>query len=308
MITPQNGIFAQGTHAHYFLELDIRNIAPERVLMSFRRFRAPDVSAGGVNFVLAFGSDFWSSICGASANFQEPADLSPFSEIHGAGGKHVPAQQHDAWIWISGSTPDVAFDHARAAWLSVRDVATLASEQACFVYRDSRDLTGFIDGTANPEPLDAPSVALIPTGQPGGGGSHVLVMRWVHDLDAFHTQSVAEQERVFGRRKPDSIELDPDQMPENAHIARVQVLEGGSELEIYRRSVPYGTVAEHGLYFVAFSADRTRFDRMLARIFGTTEDGMHDHLTDFSRPVSGAYYFAPSLTALRELEAEVGLG
>jgi len=306
MITPQNGIFAQGTHAHYFLELDIRNIAPERVLKSFRRFRAPDVSAGGVNLVLAFGSDFWSSICGANENFQEPAGLTPFSEIHGAGGKHVPAQQHDAWIWINGSTPDVAFDHARAAWLSVRDVATLATEQACFVYRDSRDLTGFIDGTANPEPLDAPNVALIPTGEPGGGGSHVLVMRWVHDLDAFHAQPVPDQERVFGRKKPDSIELDSDQMPANAHIARVQVMDGGSELEIYRRSVPYGTVAEHGLYFVAFSADRTRFDRMLARIFGNSEDGLRDHLTDFSRPVSGAYYFAPSLTALRELEAEVG--
>ena len=90
---------------------------------------------------------------------------------------------------------------------------------------------------------------------------------------------------------------------ENAHIARVQVKDGDYELEIYRRSVPYGTVAEHGLYFVAFSADRTRYDRMLARIFGTSGDGMHDHLTDFSRPVSGAFYFAPSLTRLRELEA-----
>jgi deferrochelatase/peroxidase EfeB len=45
---------------------------------------------------------------------------------------------------------------------------------------------------------------------------------------------------------------------------------------------------------------------MLARIFGNSEDELRDHLTDFSRPVSGAYYFAPSLTALRELEAEVG--
>ena len=73
------------------------------------------------------------------------------------------------------------------------------------------------------------------------------------------------------------------------------------ELEIYRRSAPYGTVREHGLYFVAFSADRTRFDKMLARMFGTTGDGLHDHLTDFSRPVSGAYYFAPSLQALAAL-------
>ena len=37
---------------------------------------------------------------------------------------------------------------------------------------------------------------------------------------------------------------------------------------------------------------------MLARMFGVTGDGMHDHLTDFTRPVSGAFYFAPSLDAL----------
>jgi putative iron-dependent peroxidase len=73
------------------------------------------------------------------------------------------------------------------------------------------------------------------------------------------------------------------------------------ELEIFRRSVPYGTTEEHGLYFVAFSAERSRYDRMLAHMFGTAPDGLRDHLTDFSRPVTGAYYFAPSLNALNEL-------
>ena len=36
---------------------------------------------------------------------------------------------------------------------------------------------------------------------------------------------------------------------------------------------------------------------MLARMFGRA-DGIRDHLTDFTRPVSGSYYFAPSLDAL----------
>jgi putative iron-dependent peroxidase len=298
MITPQNGIFAQGTHAHYFLELDRRDgIAAEQALASFRHLRAPEVSAGGVNFVLAFGPDFWRAI----APNQAPADLAPFKEILGANGKRAPARQHDVWIWINGSAPDVTFDHARAAWLAVRDVATLAAEQPAFVYRDSRDLTGFIDGTANPEPLDAPGVALIPPGLPGEYGSHVLAMRWVHDLDAFHALLTSEQERVIGRTKRDSIEFAADQMPPTAHIARTQVSVGEEELKIYRRSVPYGTVAEHGLYFVAFSADRTRYDRMLERMFGKAEDGLRDRLTDFSRPVSGAFYFAPSLTTLLEL-------
>lgn len=145
-----------------------------------------------------------------------------------------------------------------------------------------------------------------PQGMPGEGGSHVLVIRWVHDLDAFHAQPQAEQERVFGRTKLNSEELVADWVPANAPIARVQVIDGGSELEIYRRSVPYGTVAEHGLYFVAFSADRTCYDRFLARIFSTSEDGLHDRLTDFSRPVSGAFYIAPSLKTLRELEEAEG--
>jgi putative iron-dependent peroxidase len=279
--------------------LDIRaGIPAELALACLRRLRASAVSAGGVNFVLAFGPDLWRAI----APGQAPADLAPFSEIRSASGKHAPAHQHDAWIWINGSAPDVTFDHARAAWLSVRDVATLAAEQPCFVYRDSRDLTGFIDGTANPERLDAPNIALIPPGLPGEGGSHVLAMRWVHDLDAFHALPIPEQERVFGRTKLDSVELTKEQRHPTGHVTRVQVKDGDHELEIYRRSVPYGTVAEHGLYFVAFSADRTRFDRMLARMFGTAEDGLHDRLTDFSRPVSGAFYFAPALTTMRELE------
>jgi putative iron-dependent peroxidase len=71
----------------------------------------------------------------------------------------------------------------------------------------------------------------------------------------------------------------------------------GEELEIYRRSTPYGRVGELGLYFVAFSADPSRFRRMLARMFGTDDEVM-DALTTFSRPVSGSNYFAPSLDAL----------
>jgi putative iron-dependent peroxidase len=87
-----------------------------------------------------------------------------------------------------------------------------------------------------------------------------------------------------------------------AHIARVEIHdEAGAEMPIFRRSVPYGTVHEHGLQFVAFSADRRRFDRMLGRMFGMDEDGHHDRLTDFSRPDSGAFYFVPALTLLAAL-------
>jgi putative iron-dependent peroxidase len=295
---PQFGIFAQGTHAHHFLELDLRDgVAPRDAVQAFTRLRGPSVSSGGVNIVLAFGADMWRVLAGSHA----PEELVDFAEVRGAGDRRVPAAKHDAWLWVSGASPDVTWQSARAATLAVREVAQLAHECQGYTYLGGRDITGFIDGTANPDQTRAAEVALVPPGRPGAAGSHVLAMRWVHDLDAFERLDVEEQERVIGRSKPDSIELSEELKPRSAHISRVQTTIDGVELEIYRRSAPYGTVAEHGLYFLAFSGQRSRYETMLARMFGLTSDGLHDRLTDFSRPASGAHYFAPSQTELNEI-------
>ena len=298
---PQFGIFAQGTSAHEFIEFDIRpDVELPAVMRALGALRAPAVSAGGVNLVVGFGPDLWRAI----EPDEVPTNLGPFQPLGSMGGHHAPATQHDFWLWINGSTRDVVFEHARAAALAVAEVAEIASDHPAFVHRDSRDLTGFIDGSANPTMLEAPAAALIPDGEPGGGGSHVLFMRWIHDLDKFEALPVADQERVIGRSKPESTEFTGDALPATAHIARTQIEdESGTELPIYRRSVPYGTIGEHGLCFLAFSADRGRFDRMLRQMFGPADDGKHDRLTDFSRPVSGAYYFAPSLTRIAQLTA-----
>ena len=40
---------------------------------------------------------------------------------------------------------------------------------------------------------------------------------------------------------------------------------------------------------------------MLRRMLGTSEDGVHDRLMEFTRAVSGAHFFAPSLRILRAL-------
>jgi hypothetical protein len=124
----------------------------------------------------------------------------------------------------------------------------------------------------------------VPPGRPGAGGSHVLAMRWVHDLDAFDRLSTEDQERVIGRTKADSVELAPGVKPSTAHIARAETTLDNEEVEIFRRSVPYGSAREYGLYFVGFSAERGRYDRILARMFDTAGEGLRDRLTDFSRP------------------------
>ncbi len=292
MAVPQPGIFAQGTRSHYHLEFDVRPGATDaEITAALAGLREPSVTAGGSNIVVGFGPDLWRRLRPDDA----PDDLRPFRAIQGS-GRGAPATQHDIWVWSHGTGEDMELDVARGIAAALAPVATLELEQAGFVYRDSRDLTGFIDGTENPPVEEAHDVAIIPDGQTGEGGAHVIAMRWVHDLKAFHAQSVDDQEATIGRTKPDSVELDGK--PDTAHISRVVIEEDGEELEIYRRSVPYGRVGELGLYFIAFSADPSRYTKMLANMFGTSGDNLHDRLTDFTTPVSGSFFFAPSLDAL----------
>jgi putative iron-dependent peroxidase len=292
MARPQPGIFAQGTRSHYHLEFDLLpGATDDAVVAALHGLREPPVTAGGSNIVVGFGADLWRRLQPSDA----PAELSAFVPIEGD-GRRAPATQHDIWVWTHGTGEDVELDVARSVAMVLSPVATLAAEQPCFVYRDSRDLTGFIDGTENPPVEEAFDVALVADGEPGAGGAFVLAQKWLHDLTKFHAQPQVQQEATFGRTKPDSIEL--DDKPPTAHIARVVIEEDGEELELYRRSTPYGRVGEAGLYFLAFSADPARFTKMLRRMFDADGEGVHDHLTDFTRPVSGAFYFAPSLDAL----------
>jgi porphyrinogen peroxidase len=292
MAVPQPGIFAQGTRSHYHLEFNVRPDAKNaEITAALAGLREPSVTAGGSNIVVGFGPDLWRRLRPDDA----PDELQPFEPIQGD-GRGAPATQHDIWVWIHGTGEDIELDIARGVAACLTRVGTLELEQPGFVYRDSRDLTGFIDGTENPPVESAHDVAIVPDGQPGAGGAHVITMRWVHNLAAFHAQSDDDQEATIGRTKPDSVER--DDKPPTAHISRVVIKEDGEELEIYRRSVPYGRVQELGLYFIAFSADRSRFTKMLANMFGTSGDGLHDRLTDFTTPTTGSFFFAPSLDAL----------
>jgi len=115
---------------------------------------------------------------------------------------------------------------------------------------------------------------------------------------ATHGPTVA---KVIGRRKPDSKELSDRAKPPMAHISRVVIEEHGEELEIVRHSFPYGTVSESGLFFIAYTKTLATPEKMLSRMMGTTGDGLHDHLMDYTQAVSGVTFFAPSLEVLKSL-------
>ena len=291
MNTPQGGIFALGTSSHAYLEFDLRPGSNGRALVTaMADVREPRTTIGGVNLVSGFRPELWRELAPDGL----PAGLAGFDrDLHGADGYLMPATQHDAVLWLSGSAYDVVFDVARAAIAELQGVASVGEETSSWPYRHDLDLTGFIDGTENPTLIEAPGFVLVPDRAPGAGGTILLLQKWVHDAGTWESLPDGEQERVIGRTKPDSVEL--DDKPADSHVASTDQETFG---KIFRRNMPFGTVTEHGTMFVGFSAEQRRLSAMLERMAGLTS-GVRDALTRFTRPLTGAYYFVPSIESVQ---------
>jgi putative iron-dependent peroxidase len=291
MKTPQGGIFALGTASHSYLEFDAIDPAKGQALVrAIASLHEPRTTMGGVNLVVGFRPELWRQTVPEDA----PQGLEGFNkDIAGVDGLTMPATQRDAVLWLSGSSYDVIFDVARAAIAELRQLATVAEETSSWPYQHDRDLTGFIDGSENPTLIDAPEVAVIPEGSPGAGGTILLLQKWPHDTAAWESLPVAQQEKVIGRTKLDSVEL--ENKPADSHVASTDQDRFG---KIFRRNTPYGNVTAHGTMFVGFSAEQRRLSAMLESMAGLTS-GVRDALTRYTRPVTGAYYFVPSTERLR---------
>jgi putative iron-dependent peroxidase len=191
---------------------------------------------------------------------------------------------------------------SRNAIAVLAPLASVAEETSSWPYMHDRDLTGFIDGTENPTLVDAPELVLITDGQAGAGGTILLLQKWMHDAAEWESLSVQAQERIIGRQKSDSLELEPK--PADSHVARTDQDTFG---KIFRRNMPYGTVTDHGTMFVGFSASQKPLAKMLDSMAGL-EGGVRDALTRFTKPLTGAYYFIPSADALRRVADPAVLG
>jgi putative iron-dependent peroxidase len=297
MNTAQAGIFALGTSSHAYLEFNRAGSSESIALVkAMADVREPRTTVGGVNLVAGFRPELWREVAAGDA----PPDLAGFNhELKGRDGYVMPATQHDAVLWLSGSSYDVVFDEARAAINALAAVAKISDETSSWSYRRYRDLTGFIDGTKNPSLLDAPDITLIPDGKPGARGTILLMQQWEHDVKAWESLSESEQERVMGRTKPESVELDP--LPPDSHVASTDQEKFGN---VFRRNMPYGTVTSHGTMFVGFSKEQRFLEAMLESMAGL-KDGQRDALTRYTRPVTGAYYFIPSVDAIRRFATRV---
>jgi putative iron-dependent peroxidase len=293
MHTAQAGIFALGTSSHVYLEFDMVDARLRKdFAASVAAIREPRTTTGGVNFVIGFRPELWQAMMPDNA----PAHVEGFNRaIEGVDGFAIPATQHDALVWMSGSAYDVVFDMARTVIQDLSGKATLQEETSSWAYRHDRDLTGFIDGSENPTLLDAPSEALLPAGVSGAGGSVLLLQKWKHRTAEWEALPVAKQEQIMGRTKSDSTEL--ENKPEDSHVARTDQDAFG---HIFRRNMPYGNVGNHGTVFVGFSAEQQRLARMLESMAGLV-NGTRDALTRYTEPLTSAYYFVPSVESLRQL-------
>ncbi|EGQ7935297.1 Dyp-type peroxidase [Vibrio vulnificus] len=242
---------------------------------------------------IAFSKSFWQQL-----DMAMPAELIDFPVL-GEGEIVAPSTDVDVLLHCHSQRHDLHFYLLRKLLSEVAEHVTVVDETYGYRYLDSRDMTMFVDGTENPKAEKRAEVALIPNGE-FAGGSYVMVQRFEHNLPAWNRLNVSAQEKVIGRTKPDSIEL--DDVPAASHVGRVDIKEEGKGLKIVRHSLPYGSVTgAHGLLFIAYCHTLHNFKAMLESMYGVT-DGKTDQLLRFTKAVTGAYFFAPSKEMLASIK------
>jgi putative iron-dependent peroxidase len=305
MSQPQSGILPEAGESALFLVLHVPDPARDAAHVARVAARIPALTStlgrsaprARLASVVGFGLALWDRLSPGA----RPKAFRGFRSLE-AGGRRAPATDGDLLVHRGSRRPDLCFELASRSRGELGPAARVMDEVHGFRYLDSRDLTGFIDGTENPKGRARAAAALIGREDPPfAGGSFAFTQRYVHALDAWARLSVGEQEKVIGRRKRDSRELSERAKPPTAHISRTVIEEDGEELEILRRSFPYGKTDERGLFYTAYTRDLAIPEKMLARMIGSSGDGLHDRLLEFTRAVSGATFFAPSLRLLRAL-------
>ena len=241
----------------------------------------------GTDFVVGLGSGF---VAGLGRTID---GLRPFSSWSGPGCE-VPATQADLWCWLRGT------DRGEITHLARAIVSALNSAFRCdrivdgFKHGRGLDLTGYEDGTENPEGDDA-RVAAVVAGSVAAldGSSFVAVQQWVHDLDRFAAMDAGDRDHIIGRRISDNAEL--DEAPVSAHVKRTAQESFDPPAFVVRRSMPWADATGEGLMFVAFAKSLDPFAAQIARMTGQ-EDGVVDGLFRFTRPISGSYFWCPPVS------------
>ncbi|KAE8154672.1 hypothetical protein BDV25DRAFT_135591 [Aspergillus avenaceus] len=248
---------------------------------------------------VGIGSDIWDRL----TRLPRPAELHPFQEIKGA--KHTAiSTPGDLLFHIRSERRDICFEFERQLIDLLGDAVTLVDQTVGFRYFDVRDLLGFVDGTANPVGPSVHNAVLVAEEDASFiGGSYIVVQKYVHDLSQWKNLPVEKQEAIIGRTKWENIELDDADSGQQSHKSLATIEENGEEHEILRDNMPFGSPSsgEFGTYFIGYTRRLWVVEKMLERMFVGDPPGLHDLLLDFSSPLTGVTFFAPSASVLASL-------
>ncbi len=204
----------------------------------------------------------------------------------------IPSTQGALWINIRGSDEDTTLADAERLEAALSPGFSCTGKVPAFKYDIGRDLTGYEDGTENPVGEAAVDTAIVKGAGPGMDGSaFVAVQQWLHDFTEFDMMTSAQQDDAIGRHRESNEEFDA---PPSAHVKRTAQEDFDPEAYVLRRSMPWSGDEGSGLMFVAYGRSFYSFDVQMRRMIGA-EDGIIDGLFQFSRPVTGSYYWCPPL-------------
>jgi putative iron-dependent peroxidase len=254
---------------------------------------------GHLSCNVGIGSAAW----GRLKQDKRPAQLREFAAIQGAAHTAV-STPGDLLFHIRAERSDLCFELEKLLLHALGDAVTVVDEVHGFRYFDARDLLGFVDGTENPTGSSLYQAALIGDEDADfAGGSYVVVQKYLHDLTAWSSLSVAEQEAIIGRTKIDNVEL-ADVPGRKSHKSLNTIVDSnGVEHDILRDNMPFGRPGqgEYGTYFIGYARDLSVIEQMLRKMFVGDPVGAYDRILDFSSAVTGTTFFVPSHDLLEGL-------
>lgn len=208
-----------------------------------------------------------------------------------SGGIKIPVTQNALCCWLRGDDRGELLHQSRRLIKLLEPAFVHQKTIDAFQYRDSRDLSGYEDGTENPTGDEALEAGFM-QGKGAGldGSSFLAIQQWVHDLDYFESLSIQAQDHIIGRQISDNEEI--DDAPASAHVKRAAQEDFEPEAFVLRRSMPWANEDQMGLVFTAFGHSFDAFEALLNRMLGK-DDGVVDALFSFTQPLSGSYFWCP---------------
>ena len=297
MASPQSGILAAVPAQATYLSFDRRADVSIDDIRQHLALLAAEVD--GNELVVGLGAPLVQFLQG------EVPGLRPYPTLM-ASGIATPATQCDLWLWLRRGDQGEQFHRTAHLVETLQAGFELVHCLEAFRYTDSRDLTGYVDGTENPTGTDALEAAVQQNGRRGLlGSSFVAVQQWQHDFAVFESMSEEQQDHTIGRRRSDNEEL--SDAPASAHVKRTAQENFEPEAFVVRRSMPWRQGLEGGLQFVAFGHSFEAFEAQMKRMLGA-DDGIVDGLFNISRPLTGEYYWCPPMAAGKLDLSVLGIG